>query len=47
MDESQEFCKVLSSAQGMVIALTHSQQLWLPARDQAYQFFFSRGRGEA
>lgn len=35
MEETQEFCKMLSSAQDMVIVLTHSQQLWLPTRDQA------------
>lgn len=45
MEETQEFCKMLSSAQDMVVVLTHSQQE-LPARDQACQFF-SRGRGEA
>lgn len=41
MEETQEFCKMLSSAQDMVIVLTHSQQLWLPARDQACQFFIA------
>lgn len=46
MEESQEFCKVLSSAQDMGIVLPHSEQCGYLHEIKPANFF-SRGRGEA